>query len=87
MKKYLDKFTVGGNPNEDHAMADQIFQGFQKKLPFPSIMAIIQRHGRQFAYETWNEIRQQKNVKNPVALFLYKVGKNKINFKKIEHGQ
>ena len=43
-------------------------------------MQIIKTHGRQFAYETWNEIRQQQ-VKNPVALFLWKVKQNKINFK------
>lgn len=82
---YLRKFKKG-NPNPDHFVADQIFQGFSKKLAFSQIMAIIKNHGRQFAYETWNEIRQQENVKNPIALFLHKVGKNKINFTEIDHG-
>ena len=78
-QNYLARFKKG-NANPDHAMADQIFQGFHKKLPFPAIMKIIKMHGRQFAYETWNGIRRQENVKNPVALFLHKVGENKIKF-------
>jgi hypothetical protein len=77
-EKYLKKFKIG-NPNQDHFIADQIYQGLGKGLPFPRIMAIIKSHGRQFAYETWNEIRQQ-NVRNPVALFLWKVKNNKIKF-------
>lgn len=84
-QKYLAKFKKG-NPNPDHAMADQIYQGLRKKIPFPRIMKIIQTHGRQFAYETWNEIRQQANVKNPPALFLHKVGQNKINFTEQSNG-
>jgi hypothetical protein len=44
-------------------------------------MYIITTHGSQFAYQAWNEIRQQSKVKNPVALFLWKVGKNKIELK------
>lgn len=83
--RYLERFKIG-NPNPEHFVADQIYQGFGKKLAFPRIMAIIKTHGRQFAYEIWNEIRQQENVKNPVALFLHKVGQNKINFKEIDHG-
>ena len=78
---YLNKFKVG-KANPDIVVADQIYQGFHKELPFPRIMKIIKTHGRQFAYETWNEIRQGE-AKNPVALFLWKVGKNKIEFKEI----
>ena len=79
-ENYLKKFKIG-NPNKDHFIADQIYQGLNHKLPFARIMYIIKTHGSQFAYQTWNEIRQQSQVKNPVALFLWKVGKNKIELK------
>lgn len=78
-EKYLKKFKIG-NANPDHFVADQIYRGFGKKLPFPRIMAIIKNHGRQFAYETWNEIRQGKS-RNPVALFLWRIKENKIELK------
>lgn len=75
---YLGKFKVG-NPNPDHVVADQIYNGFGKKLAFPRIMSIIKSHGRQFAYQTWSEI-SKGDAKNPVALFLWKVKNNKIIF-------
>ena len=77
---YLQKFKVG-NPNQDHFIADQVFQGFKRKLSFGRIMQIIKTHGNQFVYNTWNDIRQQ-NCRNPIALFLWKVKQNKIDWKK-----
>jgi len=76
--EYLKKFKIG-NPNQDHFVASQIYEGLGKKVAFPRIMQIIKTHGRQFAYEKWNEIRQG-NSRSPVALFLWKVKNNKIEF-------
>jgi hypothetical protein len=78
---YLAKFKIG-NPNQDVAMADVIYQGFHKKLAFPIIMSCIKAHGREYCYQTYNSIRQQPNVKNPASLFLHVISKNKITWQK-----
>lgn len=81
MKKaeYLNKFKVG-NPNEDHYVADQVFQYFGKRLAFPRIMVMIKQHGRHFILQTLLEMKSY-SPKNPVALFLWKVKQNTIQWK------
>lgn len=78
-ESYLKKFKVGGNPNQDHFVADQVFKFFRQKLAFPLIMRMIKIHGRQFVFQTLQEI-QHSNPKNPVALFMWKMKQNKIQF-------
>lgn len=79
LKNYAKKFKVG-NPNQDHATADIVYQGFSKQIRFPLIMVFIKNHGRQFVYETYNSIRQSK-AKNPVALFLWYMKNNHVELK------
>lgn len=76
--QYLSKFKVG-NPNEDHYVADQVYVYFGKKLAFPRIMSMVKTHGRQFVLQTLLELKSS-NSKNPVALFLWKVKQNKIEW-------
>lgn len=78
-ESYLKKFKVGGKPNEDHYIADQCFNYFGKKLAFPRIMSLIKLHGRQFVFQTLQEV-QHSNPKNPVALFLWKMKQNKVQW-------
>lgn len=55
---------------EEQALADEIYSHFNKELPFPRIMRIIKRKGKQKVYETFNEVRQG-TAKSPIALFIH----------------
>lgn len=61
------------------SLGDEIFQFFNKKLPFPRIMRIIKTAGEQEVYQVFNEIRQSKSVKNPLALFIWRFKKKLIH--------
>lgn len=78
MRSYLKKFTIG-NPNKNHALADQIYNYFGKKIAFSRIMRIITEKGYQATYEMWNEVRKS-DAMNPIALFLWKVKNVKIKW-------
>lgn len=75
---YLKKFQKTKSPvkifSAEQALAEEIWNFFYKKLPFPRIMRIIKTHGRQKVYEIFNNIRQS-GPKNPVALFVWKFKK------------
>lgn len=75
-----------GNPNRDHFVAAQIFEGFGRRIAFPRIMAIIRDHGRDFAYGTWNDVRQG-GARDPAALFLWKVRQNKFEVSEKKNDQ
>lgn len=56
----------------EQALADEIFIFLNKRVSFPRIMFLIKREGRQKVYEVFNEVKQ-KGVKNPPALFIWKL--------------
>lgn len=78
-RKYIERFKKG-NPNADHAVADQVFQYFAQKISFGRIMKMIKGHGRQAVYRIWNDVKQA-DAKNEIALFLYKIKHDKIIWK------
>ncbi len=65
----------------EQELADQIYFYFGKQLKFGLIINKIKTKGYQFIYEAWNEIKQS-NPKNKLALFMWKIGQTKINFRK-----
>ena len=65
---------------KEQELADTIFFHFKKQIKFPAIMNFIKTKGYQAIYEIWNEVRQSK-PKNEVALFLWKVKKERIIYK------
>jgi hypothetical protein len=72
MKKqeYLSRFKIFPQTREQ-GLATEIYESFGRKIPFPRIMAIIQRTGWQATFEAWKSSRQP-GVRNPVSLFLWK---------------
>lgn len=79
--EYLNKFTVvQSKQTKDQALADDVYHYFGKKLPFPRIMRMIKDKGYQAIYEFWTEVRKS-DCDNQLALFIWKVKENKINWK------
>ncbi len=65
---------------KEQDLADTIFFYFKKQIKFAAIMNFIKTKGYQAIYQIWNEVRQSK-PKNEVALFLWKVQKERIIYK------
>jgi hypothetical protein len=63
----------------DQELANQIWEYFgrSKDLPFGAICGIIKMKKYQPVYEAFNEVRQSKDVKSPVKLFLWKISRIK----------
>lgn len=55
----------------EQALAEEIWNYFYKKLPFPRIMRIIKIWGQQKTYEIFNEVRQS-DAQNRLSLFIWK---------------
>jgi hypothetical protein len=72
--EYLSRFKIAPQTREQ-GLATEIYESFHRKLPFPRIMAIIQRTGWQATFEAWKASTGPK-VKKPIALFLWKSGQN-----------
>jgi hypothetical protein len=73
-QEYLSRFKIAPQTKEQ-GLATEIYESFHRKIPFPRIMAIINRTGWQATFEAWKSSRQP-GVKNPIALFLWKSGQN-----------
>jgi hypothetical protein len=73
-QEYLSRFKIAPQTKEQ-GLATEVCESFHRKIPFPRIMAIIQRTGWQATFEAWKASRQP-GVKNPPALFLWKSGQN-----------
>ena len=61
----------------EQQLSETIWKYFAKRLAFPRIMKMIKDKGFQGVYEAWNEVKQSGS-KDPLALFIWKVGKQKI---------
>lgn len=80
LNNYLEKFNKKKKKiTKEQELADQIYSYFGKQLKFGLIMNFIKQKGFQFMYEVYNEIKHS-NPKNREALFMWKIGKTKINF-------
>lgn len=66
--------------SKENFLADEIWNFFKQEIAFPRIMKIIKEKGYQAVYQIFNEVRRSKS-KNPPALFLWKIKKEKIIWK------
>lgn len=83
LNTYMDRFKVTTRrpATKEQLLADDIWNYFYKKLPFPRIMRMIKEKGDQAIYEVWNEVKQS-DCKDPLALFIWKTKKNKTIWQK-----
>lgn len=65
--------------SREQELADQIWNYFGKKLPFPRIMKMISGNGYQAVYEIWNEVKNS-DAKNHLSLFIWKIKNIKIQW-------
>lgn len=80
---YLQKLKTRVNKRiktREQALADTLYEFFGRKLEFKVIMGIIRNKGYQAVREIFGEVKQAK-AKNPVALFLWFVKREKVEWK------
>lgn len=76
----LNLFESGSTAHtKEQALAEEIFNHFGKKIRYPMLMGIIKTQGEQAVRELFNETIKGE-AKNPLALFMWKIGKNKTRF-------
>ena len=68
---YLKKFTIGKPISEKQFLATELYEYFEKKLPFGRIMAMIGTCGVRYVRETLIQIKKG-DAKDKLALFIYK---------------
>ena len=82
---YLFKFEIKKTKNEEHTknqdLADQIYKWSGGKIVIPRLLKMIKGYGYKWVFECWNEVKRV-DCDNSIALFLWKVGSVKINWKK-----
>ena len=68
--------------SREQELATEIYEFFKKELPYPRIMKAIRENGFQCIFEIFSEVKRPL-VKNPLALFIWLVNKNRTIFKKL----
>lgn len=67
--------------SKEHVLADEIYEFFDKKLGFGTIMGIIRNKGFQAVYEIFQETKKSKwDHTRKLPLFLSLVKKEKIKW-------
>ena len=73
---YFKKFTIK-KVSKEKSLADEIFEGFGRRINYVVIMKLIKEKGWQFVQETFTQTKGVE-AENQAGLFLSVVGKQKI---------
>lgn len=77
-ENYLKKFSTPKKIySSKHLLAAEIGEWSGAKLKIPMLMRLIGLKGEEFVRRSWAEMKQE-NAKDPIALFMWKLGKVKI---------
>ena len=75
-KTYLKKFTIK-KVSKEKSLADEIFEGFGRRINYGVIMKLIKEKGWQFVQETFTQTKRAE-AENQAGLFLSIVGQQRI---------
>ena len=73
---YLKKFSIK-KVSKEKSLADEVFEGFGRRINYGVIMKLIKEKGWQFVQETFTQTKGAE-VENRAGLFLSIVGRQKI---------
>lgn len=81
-EKYLNQLKEKSKTSKiftsKQLLASEVSEWSRGKLNFKQMCGIIRNKGEQFVRQSWMEIKQEK-ADDPVALFMWKLGKAKID--------
>lgn len=78
----IQEFKKRGQENKQflhspaHLLADELAKGFGDMKHFGFYLKLALKHNHDFLRKTAQEVREQKNVKNPARLFVFLVKKS-----------
>lgn len=77
---YLGKFEKKKPLSKEQAYATEIYEYFNKQIPFVRLMVYMKKLGPQFVYETFQETIKSNGAQK-VGLFIWKLKQANIIWK------